>query len=285
MHPKSRMSDDPGITPAYRKAFMTNTPRTPLDTSVPHSARVMNYWLGGKDNYPVDRALGEQVERDFPEIVELMRADRRFIIRSVTHLAKEEGVRQFLDIGTGLPTANNTHEVAQRIAPESKIVYVDNDPLVLAHARALLTSTPEGTTDYIDADLADPEPLLAQARKHLDFSQPIGLIIMGTLGHFPADERTYAIARSYVDALPSGSFLALCDSTDTSPQIVEAAKAWNENAAQPIYLRTKDEITAFFDGLELLEPGVVSVPLWRPEEAEVGTAREVAQYGGIARKP
>ena len=264
---------------------MTNSPNTPLDTTVPHSARVMNYWLGGKDHYPVDRALGEQVEQAYPEIVELMRADRRFIIRTVTHLAQEEGIRQFLDIGTGLPTANNTHEVAQSIAPESKIVYVDNDPLVLTHARALLTSTPEGSTHYIDADLRDPEALLAQAREHLDFTQPIGLVIMGTLGHFPADEKTYALARAYVDALPSGSFLALCDSTDTSQQIVDAAVAWNENAAEPIHLRTPQEIEAFFDGLELLEPGVVSVPLWRPEETQVGTAQEVAHYGGVARKP
>ena len=214
-----------------------------------------------------------------------MRADRRFLLRSVAHLAREEGIRQFLDIGTGLPTANNTHEVAQSVAPESKIVYVDNDPLVLTHARALLTSSEEGTTDYIDADLLDPQTLLAQAREHLDFTRPIGLIIMGTLGHFPADEQTYAVARTYVDALPSGSFLALCDSTDTSPQIVEAAKAWNENAAQPIHLRTPEQISAFFEGLELLEPGVVSVPFWRPEESQVGTVREVAQYGGVARKP
>ena len=261
-----------------------NTPRIPLDSTVPHSARVMNFWLGGKDHYPVDRALGEQVESAFPEIVEVMRADRRFLLRSVAHLAGEEGIRQFLDIGTGLPTANNTHEVAQSVAPESKIVYVDNDPLVLTHARALLTSTEEGTTDYIDADLLDPQALLAQAREHLDFTRPIGLIIMGTLGHFPADERTYAVARTYVDALPSGSFLALCDSTDTSPQIVEAAKAWNENAAQPIHLRTPEQISAFFEGLELLEPGVVSVPFWRPEESQVGAVREVAQYGGVARK-
>jgi hypothetical protein len=264
---------------------MTNTHRVPPDAPVPHSARVVNYWLGGRDHFPVDRALGEQVEEAFPEIVELMRADRRFIVRSVTHLVQEEGIRQFLDIGTGLPTADNTHEVAQSLAPESRIVYVDNDPLVLAHARTLLTSTPEGSTHYIDADLLDPQPLLAKAREHLDFSQPIALVIMGTLGHFPADERTYSVARAYVDALPSGSFLALCDSTDTSPQIVEAAKAWNEHAAQPIHLRTPEEIRSFFDGLELLEPGVVSVPLWRPEEPRTGTAREVAQYGGVARRP
>ncbi|MEE2037553.1 SAM-dependent methyltransferase [Nocardiopsis sp. CT-R113] len=264
---------------------MTNSPRIPLDTTVPHSARVMNYWLGGKDHYPVDRALGEQVEQAFPEIVELMRADRRFIVRSVTHLAREEGVRQFLDIGSGLPAENNTHEVAQAVAPESRVVYVDNDPMVLTHARALLTSTPEGSTHYIDADMLDPETLLARAREHLDFTQPIGLVIMGALGHFPADERTYAVARAYVDALPSGSFLALCDSTDTSRQIVEAAEAWNENAAQPIHLRTPEQVSAFFDGLELLEPGVVSVPFWRPGTARAGAAEEVAQYGGVARKP
>ena len=233
----------------------------------------------------MDREAGDQFLSVFPGIARMARASRAFQTRAVRHLAGEKGIKQFLDVGTGLPTVNNTHEVAQSVAPESKIVYVDNDPLVLTHARALLTSSEEGTTDYIDADLLDPQTLLAQAREHLDFTRPIGLIIMGTLGHFPADEQTYAVARTYVDALPSGSFLALCDSTDTSPQIVEAAKAWNENAAQPIHLRTPEQISAFFEGLELLEPGVVSVPFWRPEESQVGTVREVAQYGGVARKP
>lgn len=262
---------------------MTQT--TPIDTTVPHSARVLNYWLGGKDHYPVDRELGEQIARTSPEIIELARADREFLVRTVTHMAREEGVRQFLDIGTGLPSANNTHEVAQALAPESAIVYVDNDPLVLAHARALLTSSAEGSTHYVDADLTEPGPLLEQARRHLDFSRPIGLTIMGTLGHFPADEATYALMRAYVDALPSGSFLAMCDSTDTSPQIVAAARKWNEDAAVPIHLRTTAELERFFDGLELLEPGVVSVPFWRPTAAEVGRVEEVAQYGGLARKP
>ncbi|SIO90296.1 SAM-dependent methyltransferase [Nocardiopsis sp. JB363] len=262
------------------------TDATPtIDTTVPHSARVFNYWLGGKDHYPVDRELGRQIEQAFPEIADIARADRQFISRSITHLAKEEGVRQFLDIGTGLPTANNTHEVAQSIAPEARVVYADNDPLVLTHARALLTSSPEGATHYIDADLLDPEALLAQAREHLDFTQPIGLAIMGTLGHFPADEKTYALARAYVDALPSGSFLALNDSTDTSQQIIDAAAAWNEQAAQPIHLRSPEQIEAFFEGLELLEPGVVSVPFWRPDSSQVGEIREAAQYGGVARKP
>ncbi|MFE9243977.1 SAM-dependent methyltransferase [Nocardiopsis sp. NPDC006938] len=265
---------------------MTDTPSTaPLDTTVAHSARVFNYWLGGKDQFPVDRELGERVASSFPEIVELTRADRQFIVRTVTHLAREEGVRQFLDIGTGLPTADNTHEVAQRVAPDTRIVYVDNDPMVLTHARALLTSTPEGATHYVDADLREPEALLEQARRYLDFSQPIGLNLMGTLGHFPADERTYELTRAYVDALPSGSFLALCDSTDTSQQIVDSAAVWNENAALPIHLRTPEEIARFFDGLELLEPGVVSVPFWRPGPTEVGLASEVAHYGGVARKP
>ncbi|WP_435108631.1 SAM-dependent methyltransferase [Nocardiopsis synnemataformans] len=262
---------------------MTTTP--PIDTSVPHSARVWNYWLEGKDNYPVDRELGQRIAQAFPEIVEVARADRQFLVRSVTHLVEEEGIRQFLDIGTGLPTANNTHEAAQAAAPECKVVYVDNDPLVLTHARALLTSSPEGSTEYVDADLTDPGPLLEQARQYLDFSQPIGLTFMGTLGHFPADESTYALARAYVDALPSGSFLALCDSTSTSPQIIEASKAWNEGASQPIHLRTVEEVERFFDGLELLEPGVVSASLWRPLPTDLGAPKEVAQYGGVARKP
>ncbi|MFE3459248.1 SAM-dependent methyltransferase [Nocardiopsis aegyptia] len=262
---------------------MTDAPL--IDSTVPHSARVLNYWLGGKDHYPVDRGLGEQIKESSPEIVTLARADRDFLVRTVAYLAKEAGIRQFLDIGTGLPTANNTHEVAQRIAPESKVVYADNDPLVLTHARALLTSSPEGSTHYLDADLVQAESLLAQAREHLDFSQPIGLTIMGTLGHFPADDATYAIARTYVDALPSGSYLALCDSTDTSPQIVEAARQWNAEASAPIHLRTVAELERFFDGMELLEPGVVSVPFWRPESTDLGGPVEVAQYGGVARKP
>ncbi|WP_017570370.1 SAM-dependent methyltransferase [Nocardiopsis halotolerans] len=262
---------------------MTDTP--PIDTTVAHSARVWNYWLGGKDHYPVDRELGEQVERAFPEIVEIARAEREFLIRAVTHLAREEGVRQFLDIGTGLPTANNTHEAAQAAAPEARVVYVDNDPMVLAHARALLTSNAEGSTHYVDADLTEPGPLLDQARRHLDFTRPIALTFLGTLGHYPVEESTYALVRTYLDALPSGSFLAMCDSTDTGPEIVAATKAWNEGATAPYHLRTVREIEAFFEGLELLEPGVVSIPFWRPAHAEVGRAKEIAQYGGVARKP
>ncbi|WP_017597910.1 SAM-dependent methyltransferase [Nocardiopsis lucentensis] len=262
---------------------MTDTP--PIDTTVAHSARVWNYWLGGKDNYPVDRELGEQIERAFPEIVEIARAERAFLVRVVTHLAREHGVRQFLDIGTGLPTVNNTHEVAQSVAPDARVVYVDNDPMVLAHARALLTGVTSGTTHYIDADLREPEALLGQVRQHLDFGRPIALTCLGTLGHQPVEERTHEIVRTYQEALPSGSFFAMCDSTNTGEAIVAATAAWNEGAAIPYHLRGVKEIEAFFDGLELLEPGVCSIPFWRPDPAEVGEVREIAQFGGVGRKP
>ncbi|MBR8743000.1 SAM-dependent methyltransferase [Nocardiopsis sp. MG754419] len=262
------------------------TDATPaFDATVPHSARVWSYWLGGKDHYPADRGLGERIRRDAPEIVEIARADRRFIIRSITHLAAREGVRQFLDVGTGLPTDDNTHEVAQAVARDAEVVYVDNDPMVLAHARALLTGTPEGGTHFIDADLLEPEELLGRARAYLDFTRPIALTFMSTLGHYPADERLYALIRTYVDALPSGSFLALNDSTHTSPQIVDSAVKWNQNSALPIHLRSPEQIEACFAGLELLDPGVVSLPFWRPDPARHEETREVAQYGGVGRKP
>ncbi|MFD6950131.1 S-adenosyl methyltransferase [Nocardiopsis sp. TSRI0078] len=257
----------------------------PIDTSVAHSARVWNYWLGGKDNYPADREVGDHIQATFPGIVAAARADRAFLYRAVTHLAGEEGVRQFLDIGTGLPTANNTHEVAQAVAPESTIVYVDNDPLVLTHARALLTSDPRGATHYIDADLGEPGPLLEQAREYLDFDQPVALLIMGTLAHVPGDAEAVSLVRAYVDALCPGSFFVTNDSTNTSPEIVQAADHWNANASSHIHLRAPEQIEHFFDGLELLEPGVVSVPFWRPEPAEVGHTVHVDQYGGLARKP
>lgn len=257
----------------------------PIDTSVAHSARVWNYWLGGKDNYPPDREVGDHIQATFPGIVAAARADRAFLNRAVTYLAQEEGIRQFLDIGTGLPTANNTHEVAQAVAPESRIVYVDNDPLVLAHARALLTSDPRGATNYIDADLNEPEKLLEQARAYLDFDQPIGLLIMGTLAHIADEDTALSLVRAYVGALSPGSFFVTNDSTNTSPEIIEAASHWNANASSHIHLRSPEQIERFFDGMEILEPGVVSVPFWRPASAEVGHAVHVDQYGGMARKP
>ncbi|WP_026122313.1 SAM-dependent methyltransferase [Nocardiopsis halotolerans] len=261
---------------------MTDTP--PIDTTVAHSARVWNYWLGGKDNYPADREVGDYVLQAYPEMVTAARADRDFLIRAVTHLAREEGIRQFLDVGTGLPTHNNTHEVAQAVAPDARVVYVDNDPLVLAHARALLVGEKAGDVRYIDANLHEPEKVLADAAPHLDFDKPIGLTILGTMGHTPDNDQAYATVRAYVDALPPGSFLAMCDGTNTSEPMVEASRRWNETAPLPYHLRTPEEIAGFFDGLELLEPGVVSAPFWRPTETEVGTIVEADQYCGVARK-
>ena len=258
---------------------------SPIDTTVAHSARVWNYWLGGKDNFQVDREVGDHVLRACPEMAEAARADRRFLVSAVTYLARERGVRQFLDIGTGLPTHHNTHEVAQAEDPGVGVVYVDNDPMVLAHARALLTGGRAGTVNYVDADLHEPDKVLAGAAEHLDLSQPVGLTILGTMGHTPDYALARATVRAYVEALPSGSFLALCDGTDTSEPMVEAARRWNDRAAMPYHLRTPDEIAGFFDGLELLEPGVVSAPKWRPGPDEEGEAAEVAQYCGLARKP
>lgn len=256
----------------------------PFDVSVPHSARVTNYWLGGKDWYPADRAMAEQVMESFPEIVACARADRAFLIRVVTHLARS-GVRQFLDLGTGLPTAGNTHEIAQSVAPDSRIVYVDNDPLVLVHARALLTGTPEGATAYVDSDIRDTAAVLGQAAATLDLDRPVAVTILGTLLHIDDDDEARALVRGYMDALASGSYLALADNTDTSEGIIEAARRWNAQADVPVRLRSPEQLARFFDGLELQEPGVVPVPEWRPDPVEVGTPQNVDAYCGLARKP
>jgi hypothetical protein len=259
-----------------------------IDTSVPHSARIWNYWLGGKDNYPVDRAAGDQYREVFPEIVEVARASRQFLTRAVRYLAGEAGVRQFLDIGTGLPSADNTHEVAQRVAPASRIVYVDNDPLVLTHARALLTSDPQGVTHYIDADLRDPDTILDGASRILDFGQPVALMLMGILGHVGDYEEARSIVRRLLDALPSGSYLTLNDGTDVISQaFARAQQTYNESGALPYQLRSPDQIAGFFAGLELVEPGVVSVPRWRPDptDADGEPPAEVDAFGGVGRKP
>ncbi|MQA87396.1 MAG: SAM-dependent methyltransferase [Streptosporangiales bacterium] len=263
------------------------SPSPEIDASVPHTARVWNYWLGGKDNFPVDRELGDQIRELLPQVVELARADRAFLARAVTYLVGEVGIRQFLDIGTGLPTANNTHEVAQGIAPESRIVYVDNDPLVLVHARALLTSTPEGVTDYIHADLRDPDAILEAAAATLDLTRPIALTLLGIVEHIPDDDEARAILKRLLDALPSGSYLAIAHDTNVVHGEVsdEAVRQWNESATPSITLRSPEQITRFFDGLELLEPGVVSTALWRLDPTESGTPREVDAFCGLARKP
>ncbi len=257
-------------------------PGSKIDTTRTHSARIWNYWMGGKDNYPVDRLAGDAVAESFPEIRDLARTSREFLVRAVTHLTRDAGIRQYLDIGTGMPTANNTHEVAQSIAPQTRVVYVDNDPLVLTHARALLVGTPEGVTDYVDADLRDPDAILAKAADTLDFDKPIGLMLMGILGHVP-DEDVQPIVRRLLDALPSGSYLVSYDGTDTSEAYNQAIEEGNKHGDVPYLLRSPEAIAERFEGLELLEPGVVPCPLWRPPIE--GARRGLDQYGGVARKP
>jgi hypothetical protein len=268
------------------KAFAEEVPPG-VDTSVANSARVWNYWLGGKDNYAVDRETGDHVLAALPIMGVLAREDRAFLGRAVRYLTGQ-GIRQFLDIGTGIPTANNTHEVAQGIAPEARIVYVDNDKVVLAHARALLTSTPKGATDYIDADLRDPDKILAAAAQTLDFSRPVAVMLLAILGHISAADDPHAIVARLMDAVPSGSYLAISHPIDTSEEMNEAARRWNEASPTKIWPRSHAEIARLFDGLELLEPGVVSLPEWRPDspaaDVEPGGV-VVPHYCGVGRKP
>ncbi|MEU0071123.1 SAM-dependent methyltransferase [Streptomyces sp. NPDC006332] len=257
-----------------------------LNTSVAHNARVWNYWIGGKDNYEVDQQVGAHVAGMFPIIREVARADRWFLGRAVRFLAEERGVRQFLDIGTGLPTVDNTHEIAQRIAPNSRIVYVDNDPIVLVHARTLLTSTADGVTDYIDADVHDPDAILERAAKTLDFDQPIAVMMLGILNFVLDAEKAQDISRRVMAAMPSGSYLALTHPTfdaDLGGEgQIPAMTFWNENATPPITARSRADIAAFFDGLQLLEPGLVSCSRWR---AEPDSPVVVPQFGAVAVKP
>ncbi|MEU3602374.1 SAM-dependent methyltransferase [Streptomyces sp. NPDC006798] len=257
--------------------------RSRIDTGKPHSARFWNYFVGGKDNYEVDREIGDQIKEIFPGLVDVARTSRLFLGRAVRHLAAERGIRDFLDIGTGLPTADNTHEVAQRVAPDARIVYVDNDPLVLAHARALLTSTPEGRTAYIDADLYDPARIVARAGETLDLSRPVALMMLNVLGHVADPERAKGLIDAVMAELPSGSCLVISDSTATSPGMVAASEAYNKSGAVPYHVRTVEEFGGFFDGFELVEPGVVPVTRWRPEGE--GTPERVDAYGAVARKP
>ena len=255
-----------------------------LDTGVPHTARTWNYWLGGKDNYPVDRKAGDEIRALMPEIVDAACAVRVFLGRVVRYLAGEVGIRQFLDIGTGLPTANNTHEVAQSTAPECRIVYADNDPLVLVHARALLTSSPEGVTDYVDADLRDPDTILREAAKTLDFTQPTALMLLGILNFILDNDEAHAIVNQLLDALPAGSYLVLSHPTPEvdGDAVHKSVRIWTEGGGTPpITARSRQELLRFFDRLELLEPGVVSVSRWRPY---IGPPPEVFEYCGVGRK-
>jgi O-methyltransferase involved in polyketide biosynthesis len=255
-----------------------------LDTSIPHSARLWNYLLGGKDHFAADREAAEQVLAYMPELVQSARFTRQFLGRAVRYLTGEAKVRQFLDIGTGLPTADNTHEVAQATAPESRVVYADNDPLVLVYARALLTSTPEGATDYIDADVRDPEAILTAAARTLDFTRPIAIMLLGIINFVVDDDEAARVVRTLVDAVPSGSYLVISHPTRevNASAVDRALDMWNSSGAAPMTVRTPHDIERYFAGLELLEPGVVTCSRWRPDGNDTTPTSE---FTGVARKP
>ncbi|MFC8593774.1 SAM-dependent methyltransferase [Streptomyces atroolivaceus] len=255
-----------------------------IDTTRPHSARFWNYFVGGKDNYEVDREIGDQIKTFFPGLVDVAVAGRQFLRRSVRHLVEERGIRQFLDIGTGLPTADNTHQVAQSLAPDARIVYVDNDPLVLAHARALLTSTPEGVTDYVDADLYRPEAVLAQAAKTLDFDRPVALMLLGILGHADDFDQARDVVGRLMAGLPSGSHLVVYDGTRTSEGMIAAEKAYIESGAVPYYVREPEQIATLFDGLQWVEPGFVRLSEWHPDAESATVPADVDAFGGAGFK-
>ena len=257
-----------------------------FDTSAPSPARMWNYWVGGKDHFAADRAAAEEVQAAMPALPAIARAVRAFLIDVVHSLAVDHGIRQFLDIGTGLPTADNTHDVAQRLAPESRIVYADYDPVVLTHARALLTSTPEGKTDYIQADLRDTEAILEAAAQTLDFSQPVAVLLIAVLHFIPDADDPYGIVKKLMDAVPPGSFLVICHApSDINPrEIAEMTRRYNASGAAPMCPRSRQEIMRFFEGLDLIEPGLAPLSEWlEPDQADARVAG--AAVAGVARKP
>jgi hypothetical protein len=267
------------------EAADSGSERQAFDTSVAHIARVYDYWLGGKDNFAADRAAAEQAIAAYPDIVFSVRANRAFLARAVRYLAGEAGIRQFLDIGTGIPATSNTHEVAQSVAPESRVVYVDNDPVVLAHARALLTSGPHGVTSYLDADLRDTARVLSTAAQTLDFSQPVAVMLMAILQHIDDADDPWAIVATLLDALPAGSYLALSHpASDIEAEAQgELARRLNRTMAEGVTLRDHAQVTRFFTGLELVEPGLVRVPEWRPT-SDVEASSPAGLWGGVGRK-
>jgi len=256
-----------------------------IDTSVAHIARVYDYWLGGKDNFAPDRAAAEAAMREDPNVVEGVRGNRAFLARAVRYLAGEAGIRQFLDIGTGIPAADNTHEVAQDVAPECRVVYVDNDPIVLAHARALLTTGSEGATAYLDEDLRNVPEIVAAAAGTLDLTQPVAVMLIGILHCIPDEDDPAGIVKQLMDAVPAGSYLAISHPANdiNNPGIRKLASKLNELMPMKLRFRSRAEVAALFDGLELVEPGLVRVPEWRPDR-DRDLANPAALWGGVARK-
>ena len=259
--------------------------QVPFDTSVPHPARVYDYWLGGKDNFAADREVAEEVLRVMPVMAQVARSCRLFLSAAVHYLATDLGVVQFLDIGTGLPTADNTHEVAQRAAPEARVVYVDNDPIVLAHSRALL-QPPAGRCAYIDADARDVGKILAEAADTLDFTQPVAVIMLGMLHFIPDADEPYSLPGRYLDAFVPGSYLAVSHASSDIKQDgqSQAATGYNAQAVIPITLRSREEFARFFRGLELVPPGIAPLGQWVPGATETGPPT-LPTYTALARKP
>ena len=245
-----------------------------------------NSHSSGKDNFAADREAGERFIAAYPAVVHSVRANRAFLVRAVRFLASDMGIRQFLDIGTGLPSANNTHEVAQRVAPQARVVYVDNDPIVLVHARALLASSPEGATDYIEADLRDTAVIVDEAARTLDLAHPVAVMLLGVLHCIPDEDDPAAIVSQLLAAVPPGSYLAIAHpaSDVAADQMARSMRGYNQQARDPVTARTHAEVCRFFEGLELLEPGVVQLHRWRPGSADLAQSRELANYGGVGRK-
>ena len=265
-----------------------------VDGSVAHPARIWNYWLGGRDYFAADRAAGYALGQEFPHVTEIARAERAFLVRAVRYLAGPARMRQFLDIGAGLPAGGNTHEIAQRISPDSGIVYVDHDPVVLAHARALLASpmlasSPEGVVSYIQVDLRDVAAVLARSAHTLDHGKPVALMMLGVLGYIDDHGAARSIASQLMDALPSGSYLAVADGVAVNGYVESMQQRYNQVAPTAYRLQRRDELASFFDGLDLVEPGVVPCPRWKPDVRSAaeggGAAGEAVAYCGVARKP
>ena len=258
----------------------------PFDTSKAHQARVYDHLLGGKDNYAADRAAAEEMLKAYPDTAFTARANRAFLGRAVRYLAGEAGIRQFLDLGTGIPTAGNTHQVAQAIAPESRVVYVDYDPVVLAHARALLTSNGAGATEYIDADLRDTDTILTRAAESLDFTKPVAVTMLTILHALPDSDDPFAIVAKIIDAVPAGSYLTITHAASDliDPQELQGLyDSLNGKARQQFQWRPRKQVARFFDGTDLVEPGLVRVDDWRPEPGAAGT-RKSGMWAAVGRK-
>jgi hypothetical protein len=257
-----------------------------IDPTVANTARAWNYLVGGKDNFEADRAAARQLIAVAPVIGVAAPASRAFLRRAVQYLVGDAEITQFLDIGTGLPTAGNTHEIAQTLEPTCRVVYVDNDPVVISHVRALITPFPDGITSYIDADARDPDMILAQASKTLDLARPVALVMMDLLNFIEDDDGAAGVVSALMAAVPSDSYLAVMHpASDLDPALLEAERRWNQLAAQRVKLRTREQVAGFLDGLDLVEPGLVTVPEWRPGPDEPVPAEVIPLYAAVARKP